>query len=231
MTKYKQVAKAIEEAINSGKYTEKLPTEDVLIELYGASRNTIRNAIDLLVDNARLYRVHGSGIYIRQNTVESAIDVMQIRSSMAQFNHSKVTAKVISIEKIAADEDIAKELVTKVGTIIYHIKRVRYVDDLPTMIEYSMINKEIIPYIGHEIAEGSIFDYIENDLHLKIGFADRYLTAEKLSQEDAELFGLEAGDPTLVNNEKIYLSNGLLYNRSKVFHHYERTKMYVSAKN
>lgn len=231
MPKYKEISEKIEQAILTGRYKGKLPTEEELMREFSTSRNTLRNAINLLVDSAKLYRVQGSGVYIREVENDRSLDMGQVLSTAHQLTHSNISNKVVSLEKIEADEQLASELKVSSGTILYKLKRIRYVDDIPFLIEYSFFNKEIIPYIGEEIAAKSIYDYIENDLNYKIGFADRYITAEKLTPEDAKILKLSAGDPALVNREKIYLSNGMLFNSSRVIHNYQTTEMYVSAKN
>ena len=44
MSKYQEVVEDIIRKIENNEYTDKLPTEDQLIEQYQVSRNTIRNA-------------------------------------------------------------------------------------------------------------------------------------------------------------------------------------------
>ncbi len=48
MSKYQEVVEDIIHKIEKNEYTDKLPTEDQLIEQYQVSRNTIRNAIRTL---------------------------------------------------------------------------------------------------------------------------------------------------------------------------------------
>ena len=48
MSKYQEVVEDIIHKIENNEYTDKLPTEDQLIEQYQVSRNTIRNAIRTL---------------------------------------------------------------------------------------------------------------------------------------------------------------------------------------
>ena len=43
MSKYQEVVEDIIRKIDKNEYTDKLPTEDQLIEQYQVSRNTIRN--------------------------------------------------------------------------------------------------------------------------------------------------------------------------------------------
>ena len=47
------------------KRLENYPTEEKLIEEYGVSRNTIRNAIKILMNLGIIYPVQGSGMFVR----------------------------------------------------------------------------------------------------------------------------------------------------------------------
>lgn len=59
--KYLEVATDIQIKINQGIFLEKLPTEQILMETYGCSRQTIRRALDYLVENRQIEKRQGSG--------------------------------------------------------------------------------------------------------------------------------------------------------------------------
>ncbi|MQS06102.1 GntR family transcriptional regulator [Streptomyces alkaliphilus] len=64
---YKQVAAAIREAITSGEFTPgaPLPSEAQLIDRYGVSRPTVRNAIAALRTEGLIEVIHGKGSFVR----------------------------------------------------------------------------------------------------------------------------------------------------------------------
>ena len=92
-------------------------------------------------------------------------------------------------------------------------------------IEYSYFNKDIIPYLSEEIAKKSIYSYIIDDLKLSIGFADKIIYADKLKENEHVLLGLENNDPALVIENTVFLSNGTIFEISKVVHNYKNTKL------
>lgn len=232
MSKYKIVADQLASNIQSGLYKDlKLPTENELIQEFGVGRTTIRNAINLLVDSGKLYQIHGSGVYIREMDHDTTINTNAIRGISSEFSGHITKTKLLEFKLIASDDAISKKLKISIGDPVYFIKRVRYVDNTPLTIEYSYYNKHVIHYLSSEIASGSIYEYIENDLGLKLGFGDKYISADKLSEEDALYFEQKKGDPTLIINERVYLSNGVLFNSSKVFHNYQTTILFSAAKN
>ncbi|MCY4265877.1 MAG: GntR family transcriptional regulator [Gammaproteobacteria bacterium] len=65
---YIQIAKSIRLKINEGKIAsgEALPSERELCELTGASRVTIRKAVDKLIDEGLLWRKQGSGTFVSE---------------------------------------------------------------------------------------------------------------------------------------------------------------------
>ena len=64
--KYLEVAQDIAKKINTGAYTNKLPSEGQLMQLYGVSRNTIRNALNALFNQGMLKRIQGSGYFVNE---------------------------------------------------------------------------------------------------------------------------------------------------------------------
>ena len=108
----KQIADDIELQIRNGKYSigEKLPTEPELVELYGVSRNTLREAIQSLSNSGILETRQGDGTYVvakERLQVEffnvlgstSSKDVLEVRNMLEN-------CVVISAINNATPEDI-----------------------------------------------------------------------------------------------------------------------------
>lgn len=225
--KYKDIAYSIEGAILYGQYNKsaKLPTEEELMKEYLVSRNTIRKAISLLVDRGYVYQVQGSGIFIRQTSKDGYITLGNMRGLTGDFPSKVITTKLLVLEQVKADVEIAKKMKCVEGTELYHVKRLRYLDGYSFAVEYSYYNKNIVPYLNNEIVEKSIYSYILNDLKLNIGFADKIIYCDKLSTEHSELLQLSEGDPATIIEDTVYLTNGLIFDVSKVVYNYKMAKM------
>ena len=67
MTKYEAVAQAIKTDIENGLYKEgqPIPTEELLTAQYDVSRQTIRKALSLLVEDNLILKRQGSGSLVR----------------------------------------------------------------------------------------------------------------------------------------------------------------------
>jgi GntR family transcriptional regulator len=64
---FRQIADRLREAIDKGTFREgdKLPSETELIEYFGVSRMTVRNALQLLQGEGLVVSEHGRGVYVR----------------------------------------------------------------------------------------------------------------------------------------------------------------------
>ena len=229
MKKYEEIALNLQKRINQNEFTTKLPTEDQLINAYQVSRNTIRNAINSLVKMGIVYPIQGSGMFIRPPKKENTICLNGTRGITVDSPSKEIITQVLKLEVIKADEQLSQAFCCAINTPIYYIERVRFNDGQPFAVEYTYYNKDIIPYIGREIAEKSIYKYIKEDLKLTFGFSDKYLKVIKLNEYDSSLLQLEKDDPGLEIEDRVYLNNGQIFNISHIIYNYKSAYFYVSS--
>lgn len=231
--KYETIVNILEKEILDGKYdsNKKLPTEEELIARLNVSKNTVRKAIDILVTKGYIYRVQGSGIFLRDFSREGCMDIREMNGLTKTYSNNNLKSKVLEVSLIDADEELASKMRCNVNTKLYYVKRVRYLNGEPMEIEESYYNKEIIPYLNEEICSKSIFSYVINDLKLKIGFADRVISCEKLNEEEAELLNLKKDDPTLIINNTVFLSSGIVFDVSLEKYNYSKMKIISLTSN
>ena len=231
MTKYEFVANQLADRINNNefKYTKKIPTEDQLMQEYNVSRNTSRNAIKILTKLGLLYPVQGSGMFIREIKKYDTIFLSGTRGITKDHPGTHIENKCLHIEVIEADEKIAQFMLCEQGTPIYYIERLRIVDEVPYAVEYTYYNKNIIHYLNKEIVESSIYQYIKEDLKLTFGFADKYISARKLTERESELLKLQKDDPAIIIEDNVYLANGTLFNSSQITYNYQLAHFFMTA--
>jgi len=66
--RYRQIADDIRSKINTGFYRkeEQLPTEEALSQMYHCSRQTVRQALQVLLEEKRIEKIQGSGTYVKK---------------------------------------------------------------------------------------------------------------------------------------------------------------------
>jgi GntR family transcriptional regulator of bglA len=225
--KYKEIADCLEREIRDGKFdkTKKLLTEEELMKKFEVSRNTIRKAINQLVNRGYIYQVQGSGMFLREKSVTDYINLGSLRGLTKDLTSKIIETKILDLHVIEADEVISKQMRCEAGTKLYYIKRLRIVDKEPFSIEISYFKKDIVPYLNEDIASSSIYRYLIEDLKLNIGFADKVINCEKIDEASARLLNVNPVDPALIIENTVFLTNGTIFELSNSLFHYQKAKI------
>lgn len=231
MLKYQQIANEIEKYIETHNLQQghKLPILETLIAQFGVSKSTITKSLDLLEKKGVVFQVRGSGIFVRRHKRKGYISLLSNQGFKNDLEDFQLTSKVIELKIVKPTQEILDNLNIAPGNNVYFVKRVRYINGETLCIEQSYFNKEIITYLNKEIVSESIFNYIREGLGLKIGFTDMFLQADKLDREEAELLGLEPGDPKFCVESVFHLTNGQPFDFSKVTYNYKQSYFFIQA--
>ena len=131
MSKYQEVVEDIIHKIENNEYTDKLPTEDQLIEQYQVSRNTIRNAIRTLKKQGTLFSIQGSGVFVRHTRDDDSLWMNGSRGITENAPRHNITTEVKGFHIMMAGEELSKRMQCELTTPIYYIERVRKMDGVP----------------------------------------------------------------------------------------------------
>ncbi len=224
MKKYELVADKIKKYIvaNNLQHGDKLSTITDLMKKYQVGKSTILQAITLLTRRGYIYKVQGSGIFVRHSGHNKYMSF----SDNAGFEHvlKNPTTHVMELSECIPPK-VYQELLRS-NEECYRIKRVRKEDGKPFVLEESYYRKSIVPFMSKEIAEGSLFDYIKEGLKKEIRFSDKYMRVRKLTAEEAKYLELEEGDPCLEVHDTFYLANGEPFDSSKLVYNYKNSKFF-----
>ncbi len=184
-SKYESIYKDIKEKIEEGEYPyqELLPSEHQLIQTYDCSRNTVRRALSNLVADGYIQTLPGKGVRNIYQAVEQASytlgNIESFRESSLRNRRSGST-RVLQFMELTADRKIASRTGFPEGAELYYVQRLHYLDQKPLIINHNYFLKSTVPGLTREIAEGSIYNYLENTLHMTIVNSKRTVTVEKI---------------------------------------------------
>ena len=93
------------------------------------------------------------------------------------------------------------------------IQRVHYLDDIPLILNHNYFRKSETPGLTAQIAEDSIYEYLENTLHMTIVNSKRVISVEKITQIDEKYLQLNAEDYNClaVISSHTYNSDGIMF--------------------
>lgn len=212
---YYQVQNVLREQIASGKYKpgEKLPTENEMIEQFGVSRMTVRQALAKLAAQNLIESRRGSGSYVaKRKTRKRHFDgTIHLTGSLDELIEMGLDTpvKLLEFNHIEADEHEAEFLKVKKGTPIYLLKRLRLHEGKP----YSLIVNYLPDFIGEKLTDeelnsGTILQTIETKLGFRLHDARQQIKAELADPYVANLLEIPIGSPLLSIERSVYTVEG-----------------------
>lgn len=204
------------------KFQELLPSENTLCEEFQCSRNTIRRGISKLVNDGYVQTIHGKGVQIIfEKSGQTDFTLMGIESlkEAADRNGMIYTTKVICFVELEVDARINKRTGFPVGTMIYYVQRVRYMEGVPWIIDHNYMRCDIVRGLTEKIAEQSIYEYLENVLEERIVTTKRKVTVERANQLDTTQMNLGEVNCVAVVSSHTYNVQGIMFEYTQSRHH------------
>lgn len=213
MNKYEEIARDIYNDIASGKYEpgSQLALEKEMCAMYGASRITVKRAVDELVKQGLVVKRRGSGTFVKgvqEEDVENVGMCGQFGGFTNTYKGHDVSTVVQKFEIVHPDAELAEKLKISMDDFVYDIIRVRYLDGKPSNVEYTKMPIEVIPGIKKDILLNSIYNHIEQTLNLQIQSAHRTITADMPTEQEKEYLQIEGVMPVLQVAQVAFLSDG-----------------------
>jgi GntR family transcriptional regulator len=206
---YYQLEQGIKDLIEKSKLKpgEMIPSERELAETYEISRMTVRQAINNLVNDGYLVRKRGKGTFVAANKIEQPLKGLTSFSEDMRARGMEPGTKVLDFQTIQASKYVSEQLQISEGAKVYEIKRVRLADHLPMALETSYIPCNLVFGLTREIVSGSMYEFIENHLGLKIKSGVQVLEASIARKVEAEILEIKEGAPVLLIQRISYLEN------------------------
>ena len=82
-------------------------------------------------------------------------------------------------------------ILTPLGEELWHIERVRTMDGKRLIRDLNYFSAEQVPHLTEQIAAGSIYSYLEDELGFVVAVSNRVLTVERATQADYDALDME----------------------------------------
>lgn len=161
---YKLVANKIKEDVITSSLSggEMIPSEVKLAEEYDVSRVTVRRAIKLLIDEDLLYSVQGSGTYVKDKKMEYNIfKIQSFTTEMMELN-TDFTNEILDFQLTIPLPHVKDLLGLSNDEKIFFVKRLRYVNDEPYILEESHLPAKLFPELSMDIMKKSLYKHLKN---------------------------------------------------------------------
>lgn len=204
---YKQLYQIILKAIEDGTFQpgDKIPSEDNLQKQFGLSRITIRKALQVLVDEETLMRIHGKGTFVTQGGFVGSFTASCLKMKVQPATH------IISRVLEEAKPKIAEKLRIKAGENIIHIQRLRLMDGLPGILEQDYCPLKLGFLLESNLENASLFRLIREKLRIIPERFEDHFEICYASKKEAQLLGCDSGAALLRVTQLISVKGDILY--------------------
>lgn len=206
---YQQLTELFKQELLDGKYKEgeKLPSEVMLSQMYGVSRNTVRGALAQLERERLLVRQQGKGTFVSKKKLSHRLtrSFTEMCKEMGAVPGAKVIKSVI---KDAGEQDISF-LGLRPGSKIIAIERIRYTDGIPVEFEMSHFPEEFYFLLKEDLNDCSLLALLREKHGYRLVNSRLSIEVIYASYEISKYLSIEKGYPLLLVNSELSDQDGI----------------------
>ncbi|GAA0591517.1 GntR family transcriptional regulator [Virgibacillus siamensis] len=210
---YLQLMEDLIKKIDAGDYQveDKLPSERELCDVYELSRITVRQTLQELEREGYIYKLHGKGTFVSPKSYnQNLVKLYSFTEEMKATGKTPAT-QVLSFREIALDERLANKMDMAPFEEIFQVVRLRLADDEPLMYETSYLPKKTFPNLTEkDLMERPMYDVFTEDYQVGVTKAVERFSATSVRNEEAEQFGMTAGQPAMLIKRFAYHNDELI---------------------
>jgi DNA-binding GntR family transcriptional regulator len=197
---YHRVAGALRADIQRGRWKvgERIPTETELSAQFDVSRNTVRQALDILHSMNLVSRQQGRGTFVAPHGLSHMIGELK---SLTDVLRERGLVPGTEGIKVAIDPRPPIDAIEHLGSsTIWRVDRVRTTDGRPFCDMSSWLPDELGRRldVNRLIQDGSLYRILKDDLGILLTEATEIIRAEGATAEEASALSIRRGTPVIV---------------------------------
>ena len=198
-TKYQQVDNIIRQRLieNIWKPGEILPSEVQLAAELNVSQGTVRKALNDMVAEHLLFRKQGIGTFVSEHTERRALFLY---FNIVGNDGTRILpeSNILLCEEKSPSQIEKSKLELNDGDMIVRFCRVRYFNNISSIIETICLPLEHFPAFGSELEPpNNLFRFYQSSYGITVAKAEEHLKAVSASIEEATILNIEEGTPML----------------------------------
>ncbi len=185
-----------------------LPHEAAIGADYGASRNTVRQALDLLRAEGLVDRQPGVGTVVVARKYPHGLDrLMGLAETLHE--HGRVTNEVRTMGPAPAPAPVSERLGLPVGADVLYIERLRRLNGLPLSLDLTYIPLDVgTALLDADLESTDVFRLLESITGQSLGHAEITLEAVNADAHSAAVLQAPRGAAVLMLERLTHLADG-----------------------
>ncbi len=199
---FQQIRAQIDKAIAAGELgpDQRIPSERELSTRFGVSRMTVRQALDAMIQDGRLYALSGKGTFVasRRPKLEQPLHHLTGFTQDMERRGLRPSSRTLEVGTIPASLELARLLDIAPQAEAVRVSRLRLANDQPLAIEVVHLPSWRVPGIlGHDLGTHSLYQVLERHYGIRPARARQTMEASEPDTDEAGLLGLERPYPVL----------------------------------
>jgi GntR family transcriptional regulator len=226
---YSQLHEILREKITSGEWQpgEIIPPENELIECHQLSRTTVRQTLDMLVNEGLIYRQRGRGTFVAHPPMEQALlRIISFTEDMQQRGFEPST-EVLFSGLVPARKEIATKLQVEPGEELVRLERLRLADGEPMSVEEShLVHRYCRGVLDGDYAASPLREALEREHGIRWLHAKQVIRAILPSPRLAELLGVGSNPAVLFIERVSYSLENIPVEFLRIYYRGDRYALY-----
>jgi GntR family transcriptional regulator len=208
---YHQLKEILKDSIESGesKPGDLIPSENELQQVYNISRNTVKKALDDLVQEGILNRIQGKGTFVSMPKIEQSLSGFYSFSKVIQSKGLEPKDIILSLEQKNVQPSITRWLMLPENGSVVELTRLRCANNEPMILETSYIPLEVVPEISKvRLEENSLYDLMQSEYGIIVTKAKETFEPVLVKNYESTYLQVQEGSPALLLERTAFESNG-----------------------
>jgi len=205
---FEQITDWMRNKIQSSEWTDdqQIPSESELCDLFGVSRGTVRKAIEVLIAERLLIRIHGKGTFVKNKILLEQRPTWRL----AGFSRDLISrgipysTKVLKKDIVQPSEEVRERLLLSPNKKIFHMHRLRTINQQPVLLIENHIVYDYCEGVEEiNFEENQLYVTLEKKFKIPFDWAKRTYRSIGADPKIASLLDLQKNAP-LMYLEELY---------------------------
>ena len=198
VTKQGEIRRQVLELIDGMDVGTAIPSERRLSTDLGASRLTIRAALDDLVREGFLIRRHGSGTFVSEPKIAQQLTLTSFSEDMRRRGMTP-GSRTIELQTVSAGATLGRALHISPDARVVRMQRLRLADGEPMALETLHVRAGIVPGLTRaQLEDASFYQLLADRYGVVIVSGMQTIEPTVTSEEESELLNVPVHSPAFL---------------------------------
>jgi GntR family transcriptional regulator len=163
--------------VRAGAFPTEFPGELQLVDEYGVSRHTVREAVRRLRDEGLVDAGRGRPSVVRSGAIEQPVGSLYSLFRVVEATGMHQRSDVSAID-LRVDDEVAARLGLAAGSELFHLARVRHADEEPLACDRVWMPADLArPLLDADFTHAALYDELEARCGIRLDGGSERITA------------------------------------------------------